>query len=257
MILLIAGTTEGRVLFNRLKGTGIKLAASSLTEYGIKLLKGEKHRNVETVKGPLDKNALRCFIEEKQITRIIDASHPFAVEVSKNAMAAAQEQGVVYLRFERPPLTLPENILINRTDSFQTAAAEAVRFGRVIFLTIGVRNLQPFVSTAENYGKNIVARVLPLESSLKACRENGLQPSQIVALQGPGTKELNKELLKFYQASVLVTKDGGTTGGTLAKIEAAVELNIPVIFIQRPDLDYGKNVYHHIDELIQEILNKF
>ncbi|UNC92495.1 precorrin-6A reductase [Candidatus Contubernalis alkaliaceticus] len=255
MLLLIAGTTEGRVLFHRLKGTGLKLIATSLTDYGINLLNGEGDSNFEAVKGSLDKTGLSQLIEEKSITKIIDASHPFALEISKHAMDAAREQGVVYLRYERSPLILPENNLIKRTDGFQQAAEEAVGFGRVIFLTIGVRNLQPFVSTAEKQEKNIVARVLPLESSLKACRENGLQPSQIVALQGTGSKDLNKELFKFYQASVLVTKDGGTTGGTLTKIEAALELNIPVIFIQRPNLDYGKNVYHQMNKLIEQIIN--
>lgn len=254
MLLLIAGTTEGRVLFSRLKGTGLKLAVYFLTDYGIKLLKGENDRNTEMLRGAMDQKSLSHLIEEKKITKIIDASHPYAVAISKNAMAASRERGVVYLRFERPPMILSEHPLIKRVSSFQEAAEEAIRFGKVIFLTIGVRNLEPFVSEAEKHGKKIAVRVLPLESSVKACREKGIQPAQIIALQGPGSRELNMELLKKYSASVMVTKDSGTAGGTTAKIEAAVDLNLPVIFIERPYLDYGENVYNQMEDLIRDVL---
>lgn len=255
LLLLIAGTTEGRELFNRLKGTGVKMAVSFLTDYGIDLLMSANDSNTELLKGPLDKQRLINLIQGKKITKIIDASHPFAVEISKNAMEAARDRGVDYLRFERPPSILPEHPLIKRVRGFQEAAEEAVRYGKAIFLTIGVRNLEPFVSQAKKHGIEVIARILPMESSLKICREKGLKPSQIIALQGSGSRELNKELLKSFCAGVLVTKDSGTAGGAAAKIEAAVDLNIPVIFIERPHLDYGENLYCQMDDLIREVLN--
>ncbi len=254
MILLIAGTTEGRVLFNLLKGSGLKMAVSFLTEYGSHLLKGEHGDKIELLRGPLDKEHLVKIIQQKGITEIIDASHPFAVEISKNALETSREQGVAYFRFERPSIALPKHSLIKQVSGFQEAAKEAVCFGKVIFLTVGVKNLEPFIWQAKEHGRDVVARVLPLESSIQACREKGLQPPQILALQGPGSRELNRELLKYYKAGVLVTKDSGAAGGTAAKIEAALELDIPVIFIQRPSLDYGKHVYYGADELVKEVL---
>jgi precorrin-6A/cobalt-precorrin-6A reductase len=65
-----------------------------------------------------------------------------------------------------------------------------------------------------------------------------LKPSEIIAMQGPFSYELNKALLIDYRASVLVTKESGPVGGTDNKIKAALDLGIPVILMERPVAAY-------------------
>ena len=61
----------------------------------------------------------------------------------------------------------------------------------------------------------------------------GLQPADLIAMQGPFSYELNAALLRQYRASVLVTKESGPAGGTDHKVKAAVDLGLPVVLIER------------------------
>ena len=83
-------------------------------------------------------------------------------------------------------------------------------------------------------------RVLPSMESLRLCEEANILRSHIWAMQGPFSKELNAVLLRQFQISYLVTKDGGQEGGFLNKVQAAQETETTVICIQRP-VEQGQN----------------
>ena len=77
----------------------------------------------------------------------------------------------------------------------------------------------------------------------------GLSPKQIVAMQGPFSQALNREMFRQYRADVIVTKNSGAIGGTDTKIAAAVELGLPVVVIDRPVLAYDRLVHCYEDVL--------
>jgi len=236
MILVLAGTKDGREVAQELGQKGYQVLATAVSKYGGELLQASGAGEV-VVKG-LTPEDLKGIIKEKDISLVIDATHPFAQQISAQAMEVTQELNLPYLRFERKRAELPENPLIHKVKNIEEAARKAVALGETIFLTTGSKNLATFLALRKEGQPRIVARVLPDPGVLEKCFALGLNPRDIIALQGPFSKELNKALFKQYGAQVIVSKESGETGGTDSKIEAALELSIPLVIVERPQLTY-------------------
>ena len=252
MILLLAGTIDARLLLRRLKADHQRVAVSVTTEYGAALLAEEPDRINQR---KLDAVELQQLLADWQITLVVDATHPYAAEASKNALHATQAANIPYFRFERSSFTVDEQAaagLLHKVASTAAAAAAAGQFGETVFLTTGSKTLPAFVAHPALQGKRIVARVLPETAVLAECRALGLQPRDIVALQGPFSEGLNRELFLAYDAQVVVTKESGTAGGCDTKVAAALALGIPVVMIERPALAYGRST-DDIEELLRWI----
>lgn len=238
MIMVAAGTQDGRELVGLLLERGYAVAASVVSSYGHDLLASYGERLTINDK-PLDRDGLMNYIAEHGIRLVIDASHPYAVNVSQNAMAACAAACIPYVRYERDLSELGAaggNIIV--VHSYEEAAARAAECGKNVFLTTGSRNLAKFTTAPALQGENIIARVLPTAEVITLCEDLGLSPANIVALQGPFSRELNRELFRRYSADVVITKNSGTLGGTDTKLAAAADLGLPVIVIDRPHIDY-------------------
>ncbi|MBQ1417332.1 MAG: precorrin-6A/cobalt-precorrin-6A reductase, partial [Selenomonas sp.] len=133
--------------------------------------------------------------------------------------------------------------------SYEEAAKAAAALGKNIFLTTGSRNLDKFVHSSYLQRAELTARVLPTADVIAACEQLGIDAGHIVALQGPFSKDLNKELFCTYGAQVIITKNSGTIGGTDTKLAAAKELGLPIVLIDRPQLDYPC-LGHNYDEIL-------
>lgn len=237
MILVLAGTADGRELARAIQGEGYPVLLSTATAYGEDLAAGTPARS-----GVLDEEGLYRLLIGKQVKVLVDASHPFAANVSQNAMSACARSVVPYVRFERPDVTVPENPLVFKVNSCEEAVTTAGELGECIFLTIGSNNLSLFAKSEAMQGKRLIARVLPTPEVIAKCLGLGLKPGDIAAMQGPFGAELNKAMLNHYGAQVLVSKESGVQGGADAKLEAALELGIPIVLIQRPRIDYPRVV---------------
>ena len=240
MIFTAAGTQDGREIVRRLCAVGYDVTASVVSSYGQQLLaeqleKGSGRLIINDT--PLDEEGLCTFFKEHGICVFVDATHPYAVNVSRNAMAACAAAGIPYIRFERDLTDISyENVHL--VHSYEDAAEIAARFGKNVFLTTGSRNLERFVKAKPLAGCTLIARVLPTADVIALCEELGLTPAQIIAMQGPFSRELNRTMYEKYKADVVVTKNSGTIGGTDAKFQAAADLGLPVVVIDRPVLNY-------------------
>lgn len=255
MILVLGGTTEGKRIDSLLREKGFSPVLAAVTEYGVSLAR--EGGSLCTRQGTLGLERMSHLMGEENIRVVVDATHPFALQASLNAMEAARSQGKDYLRLERPSLKIFPHPLVKWVQDFSEAAQEAVKSREKVFLAIGVNNLQVFLKKAKEAGVEIVARVLPLPSSLDKCLKLGLKPSQVIAIQGGGSRDLNKALFKEFKAGVLVTKDSGKEW-TEEKVKAALELGMEVIIVKRPPLYYGEKVFGREEELVehlQEILS--
>jgi precorrin-6A/cobalt-precorrin-6A reductase len=238
MILVLSGTRDATEIIQLLKKEGLKVLATAVTEYGSALAR--KAGADQIIGGALDEKGMAGLIREKGVTAVVDATHPFAVEASKNAMQACEESGVAYLRYERGPANLPDDPLISFVDGFDEAAQKASKQGDVIFYTAGSKGLDVFLKEAG--GKRIVVRVLPEENAIKRCLDLGIKPENMIAAKGPFSVEVNRAMMKEHGAEVLVTKESGSTGGVEAKVKAALTLKIPVVIIKRPKIEYRVTV---------------
>ncbi len=252
MILLLAGTSDARLILQRLKEKRAEVAVSVTTEYGADLLRASADR---VSQARLDAPGLQQLLEAWRISLVVDATHPYASEASKNAMAATRKAGLPYFRYERAAAPLDQAALsglLHKVASAQAAAELAAQLGNTVFLTTGSKTLPVFVRHPALQGKRLVARVLPETAVLAQCRALGLEPRDIVALQGPFSEGLNRELFLAYGAQVVVTKESGTAGGCDTKLAAAASLRLPVVMIERPALAYGRAT-GDIDELLNWI----
>ncbi|SFG44588.1 precorrin-6A/cobalt-precorrin-6A reductase [Desulfotomaculum arcticum] len=238
MILILGGTSESKEITTALVREGYQVIVCAATPYGGSLLK-EAGAN-EVIQQRLGTREIIDLIQTRGIQLLIDATHPFAELVTANAQSACRQTGIIYIRYERPGCIIPEHTLIHRVPGYTDAAKKAVELaGETVFTTTGTKTLSVFCHAAQSRGKRVVARILPDLDGLKLCLDLGISPVDIIAMQGPFSIALNKALLNDFRADVLVTKDSGAIGGTVAKIEAALSLSIPVVLIERPISVHG------------------
>ena len=246
-ILVIAGTEDGRELAGFLLSKGFDVTASVVSEYGRQLL--ESYDGLKINDRKLDAEELSAYIDEHSIEAVVDASHPYAENVSSNAMKVCRAKKILYVRYERGEHDLTYE-KIYHANSYEEAADMASQLGRIIFLTTGSRSLKIFVERLKDC--TVIARVLPTAAVLAECERLGLTPKNIVAMQGPFSRELNVEMFRRFRAEVVVTKNSGSIGGIDEKIEAAAQLNLPVVMIDRPRINYD-NVTDSFEGVIKFI----
>lgn len=235
-IFLIAGTEDGRKLAKFLADKNFQVTASVVSEYGKKIL--EQYENISVISKKLNAAELEKILREENFQILVDASHPYAENVSQNAIQACENLNIFYIRYERPEVEISYK-KIYRVESYEQAAEVSASLGKNIFLTTGSRNLKKFLSCDAVKDCNVTARILPTAEVLSEC-EKFLSPKNIIAVQGPFSVELNAELFKHVQAEVIVTKNSGEVGGADTKILAAEKLNLPVVMIDRPKIFYPR-----------------
>ncbi|MGR3219652.1 MAG: precorrin-6A reductase [Candidatus Anammoxibacter sp.] len=255
MILVLSGTEDGKYIVKKLHDDGYDLLTSVATEYGKAMFERMNLGDI-CLQGRLDAEGLICLIEDKHIDLIIDATHPYAINVSINAIKACNEKNIRYIRFQRSKTTLPVSKFIHVVNDVGEAIKKCDELGRKIMLTTGYNNIKDFVIL--NKEKELVVRVLPIANHVQGCVNMGIHASNIIALQGPFSFELNKALYERFNVDTVVTKDSGKQGGVTEKIDAAVKMGINVVLIKRPEIDYPC-VYSLVDEVFADLdktLNK-
>lgn|SRR5699024_5998830 len=245
MILVLGGTSDSLEICDRInKYKNLPYILSVTTSYGEDLAR-KYAKNVIT--GKLAKEDMINFIEQNNINKIIDATHPYAIEVSKNAIQCATELNIDYIRYERKSLidsiNYENKYIVN---SIEDACKIAREKGRNIFIGTGSKNLPQIVDFIPD--RNLIVRVLPTSDVILSCENLGLNANNIIAMKGPFNQSINEEFYKHYDIDIVITKESGTAGGFLEKVNACEALKIPVVIIAREKINYPI-VVNDIDEL--------
>lgn len=252
MNLVLAGTSDARELCERLKEAGHELVATVVTESAKESL-GKSGIPVHV--GRLSLEGFLSFIEEQGIHRIIDASHPFAEEAHRTAMEAAKRATIPYIRYERPGLVYDNHPLITVVNSYEEAALLAKERKGNIMLTTGSKTLEVFAKhLLDDPEIQVCCRMLPRRDNMEKCEALGFTQKNIIAMQGPFSKELNGALFRHYQTTLMITKESGKVGSVDEKITAALEMGIPVILISRPQIEFGE-VYTDCQDVLRALEN--
>ena len=248
MIFVAAGTKDGRELAGFLLEHGHEVTASVVSKYGQQLLEADLRQGIAINDRPLDAEGLEAYLREHGAGVVVDASHPYAANVSRNAMEACHALGIPYLRYERASTPIAYGNVFS-VPGYEEAAKRASELGRTVFLTTGSRNLKVFKESPYLRDCRLVARVLPSPEVLGELVAMGFTPRDIVAMQGPFSEKLNEEMFRQYGAEVIVTKNGGRVGGADTKFAAAEALGLPVVLIERPGMNYD-----HVAGTFEEVL---
>lgn len=232
-VIVFAGTTEGYEISRFLSENQLPVLACVATEYGSKSLQENSCLHVQA--GRLDEQQMRDLFFREKPELVLDATHPYAAEVTQNIRKACEETGVSYTRILRTG-SEQQNAFYVR-DAKEAAEYLEGTEGNVL-LTTGSKELAVFTSVSD-YNKRLFARVLSLPSVIESCQALGFEGRNLIAMQGPFSKELNQAMLEQYQCKYLVTKDSGKAGGFLEKIQAAEALGVTAVIIGRPLAEEG------------------
>ena len=217
---------------------GVEHIVCVATTYGELVMQESPYADVRM--GRLTESEMEKLIaDEAEI--VFDATHPYAAVVSENIRKACMYAGKEYVRVLRGGADTAENGSIVSFDSASDCAAALKETEGNILLTTGSKELHIYASDPEVRDRLFV-RVLPSEESIRLCSEAGISGRQVIAMQGPFSKEMDLAVIRQFDISLMVTKASGRTGGFEEKIAAAVEAGIPVYLIGRPSDESGISV---------------
>ena len=240
-ILIFGGTTEGRLLAQALSRQHIPAVVSVATRLGAEELAGLP--GITPLAGRKTEEEMVRLLAG--CGKCVDATHPYAQEVSRTIAAACQTAGVPLRRLLRRESALPPDSL--QMDSPEAAAGFLQAQEGNILLATGAKELPAFAPLDRD---RLFPRVLPAAESLLACRRAGIPAKNIIAMHGPFSRKLNEALLEQFHIRWLVTKDGGAAGGFPEKAAAAQSAGASLVVIRRP-AETGEDLRQILDWLLQ------
>jgi precorrin-6x reductase len=249
--LVLGGTTEGREAASCLLKAGFSVSVSVTREAGLATVPD----GASALTGARDFRRWIDLFEASKPGRgplgVVDATHPFASEASREITMACGSSGLPLCRFARREET-PDGAVI--TGSLEEAARKAVELtleGEVVFLAIGTNGLREVLPILREAGRGVLARMLPTRESLELAERAGIGPRDIVAAWGPGGADFNEALCRDRGVRCIVSRDSGAPGGLSGKSEAASRLDIPLVLISRPPVEPGVTLVNDCDELLR------
>ena len=234
--LILGGTTEASSL------------ARALADRGDDALFSYAGRTAAPVAQPLPTRVggfggvagLLDFIAQNNITRVIDATHPFAAQMSRNAHAACTQAGIPLAAFERAPWAETAADNWTHLPSIEAAAAALPQVPTRVFPAIGKQALSVFANHPQHhYLLRLVDQpAVPLP----------LPHTTVTLARGPFDVAGDIALLRDHGTKLIIAKNAGGTGAE-AKLIAARELGLRVLMIQRPAVP-PRTTFARLDDIL-------
>ena len=241
-LLIFGGTTEGRALAEFCAANQIPADVSVTTDYGAALLP----QGVTIHTKRLTCEEMRILMHDLGTRLVVDATHPYAQEATRNIRAACDAEAVPYIRLlrESTPVT---------GETVPDMAALVARLNRqdgAILCTLGSKSI-PALTKVRDFQERLWLRLLPAESVQAQCEALGYPADHILWGKGPFSIDENIAHIRYSKAILLVTKESGTAGGYPEKIAAAEACGIPTLTLLRtPETGYT------LQEICTILLNK-
>lgn len=232
-VLIYAGTTEGRRLAQYLAGRCVRVHVCVATAYGESLL--TKEPTVTITHERMNEEEMRRFMDGYQPSYVIDATHPYAREVTQNLRAACESRRVPYLRLVRERNQSQDCVYV---ENVREAVEYLDRTKGNILVTTGSKELAAY-TVLTDYQERVYARVLSVGDVAAKCEGLGFAGRHLICMQGPFSVEMNLAMLREFQIAYLVTKESGETGGYPEKCQAADAAGVRLVVVGRPVEEEG------------------
>jgi len=255
-VWILSGTSDGPVIANRLLELNYSVFASVLTyKAGQAYIENPK---LHIITGKLNnKDQIINFINKNKITCVVDATHPFAVIISKNLNNACKEINTPLLLFERKSLINKTNnfFYIDHLKDINNVDIE----NKNILLAIGSRFLDDTASYYMNCKANVFTRVLPTCESITKAFGSCIKNTNIAILEPSKNNKsiLEKKLCDFWEIDYVLCRESGSY--SQKNWESIVSgSKMKLFLVKRPqvknDYSYSFDQYHN---LINHIINKY
>jgi precorrin-6A/cobalt-precorrin-6A reductase len=219
-IMILGGTAEARQLAAALVANGVDVISSLAGRVNAPNLPPGRVR----VGGFGGADGFAEYLRQQHASAVVDATHPFATIISHNAQQAAARTGTPLVRLERPGWhEHPRSGSWTWVPDAAAARAAAQSASRP-FLTTGRQSLPDFLPWAD---RNVLVRLV--DSPINLLPERWV----LIMSRGPYSYAGERQILTEHAVDVLITKDSGGAY-TVAKLDAAGDLGIPVVIIARP-----------------------
>ena len=248
-VLIFAGTTEGRTLSEYLSENRIEHTVCVATEYGEEVLSASPYMTIH--QGRMGVSEMEKLMQTGSFAAVVDATHPYAVEVTANIREASQEAKLPYLRLKRWLDAETEGSVFYFHSNEECVDALEKTEGNIL-LTTGSKELATYCNRPLVKDR-LYVRILPGMESISICTELGIKGKQMIAMQGPFSTEMNEAILHQYEIACMVTKKSGRQGGYPEKLEAAKRAGIPVYVIEPADTERGYSM-EEVCEKLQTLL---
>jgi len=174
------------------------------------------------------------YLASENITHLVDATHPFARQMSLNAIEAAAEVDVPIIALTRPPWEPEDGDRWERVPDVEAAVRALIGKPKRVFLAIGQQNLDAFAAAPEHH---YLLRLVDPPTTPPPFPHHS-----IVVARGPFTLEGDLALIKGQKIELIISKNAGGEGAR-AKLDAARALDLPVLMIERPLLPARTEVF--------------
>ncbi len=185
-------------------------------------------------------DGLAAYLKTEAISHVIDATHPFAAQMSGNAVEACAATGTPLIALEREPWQAGEGDRWTHVADVPSAVSSLGDAPRRVFLAIGRQNLSAFAGATQHH--YLLRLVDPPTDPLPLPR------AEAVIARGPFRVAGDRALMETHRIDVIVAKNAGGAGAE-AKLVAARELALPVILIDRPRLP-GRRIARTVAEVM-------
>lgn len=236
-LLILGGTTEGRSLCKAVADAGLLGTVSMAGRVERPAPQGVPMR----VGGFGGAEGLARYLSENAITHVIDATHPFAAQMSRNAIDACTQTGTPLIALTRPPWQADPGDRWTHVPDIAGAVAALDCPQKRVMLAVGRMHLQDFTVNPQH--AYLLRLVDPPAQPL------GFPQAKVVVDRGPFSLEGDRALLREHRIDLVVSKNAGGSGAH-AKILAARDLGLPVLMIERPAIA-ARAEAHSIQEVMQ------
>ncbi len=234
-VIIFGGTTEGRLLAEYCAQQGIRACVSVTTEYGAKLIPKSELLSINEEK--LDEEGMLKYIKSRDVSLVIDATHPYAIKASENIKKACEKSGVRSVRLVREETqkdkAFKNEAFIMYFDSIEDIVNYLNENSGNVFIATGSKEAGEF-RRLNGFEKRCAVRILDVPMLIEECEGMGYKRENIIAMRGPFTVSHNVEHITKYGAKYFVTKDSGSAGGFYEKLKAAEECNAILLVLRRP-----------------------
>lgn len=219
--MILGGTTEATALGQALAEAGI---AATISLAG-RVARPKRQPLAMRIGGFGGAVGLARYLADNQIAGVIDATHPFATGMSRNAVEAAKMTGTPLVAFTRPPWHPQEGDKWCEVADIDGAVAALKGPPKRILLAVGRMHLGAFAANPQHH--YVLRLVDPPQGPLPSA------DAKVILDRGPFDEDSDLALLQDHQIDFVVSKNSGGTAA-YAKIAAARRLGLPVLMIQRP-----------------------